>query len=236
MNRLFIATRGIGNWRERLANPDRQWKPKFSAFEAAVSWENAASTGSGIPAPIEKLLHQGGYHDLHLLFAVAEHKVKLLGGNADSQCDVWGAVKTSSGILSLSIEAKAKEKFGDDILEKWLRDGKDKKLADRNRRWEHIRKNLPVSDSFHLVRYQILHRCAAAVIEAKRMGFQHAAFVVQAFNTPDRSFRDYAMFCSALGIPASRGSLAGTSVGGIPLSIGWADCPLATFKEVAATV
>jgi hypothetical protein len=81
-----------------------------------------------------------------------------------------------------------------------------------------------------------LHRCAASVIEAKRLQLQHAAFVVQAFNTPDQSFRDYDLFCQALKIPAKRGSMATTSVDGISLSIGWADCPLVTDEEVAATV
>jgi hypothetical protein len=53
------------------------------------------------------------------MFAVAEHKVDLPGGIAASQCDVWAVVRTKAGMLSL-VEAKAKEKFGDEILEKWL--------------------------------------------------------------------------------------------------------------------
>jgi len=238
MNRLFTATRGIGNWRERLASPDRQWKQKYSAFETAVSWELAgASTESGIPKAIDDLLRKGGYRELRLLFAVAEHKVELPGGNACSQCDVWAAVKTSSGMISLSVEAKAKEPFGDHTLEEWLEGGETaRSLVARQARWDYIREHLPVSDSFPCVRYQMLHRCAASVIEAKRMGFQHAAFIVQAFETPETSFADYAVFCRALGFQASRQSLYQTSVGELPLSIGWADCPLATCEEVTATV
>jgi hypothetical protein len=103
------------------------------------------------------------------------------------------------------------------------------------KRWDYVRSHLPKSDSFPQVRYQMLHRCAASVIEARRLGFQHAAFVVQAFNTPAKSFQDYAVFCRALKIAAARGSMATTSVDGISLSVGWADCPLATHEEVAAT-
>jgi hypothetical protein len=73
------------------------------------------------------------------------------------------------------------------------------------------------------------------VIEAKRLGFQHAAFVVQAFNSPEESFQNYAAFCQALQIPGKRGGLATTSVDGVSLSVGWADCPLATDNDVAAT-
>ena len=47
----------------------------------------------------------------------------------------------------------------------------------------------------------MLHRCAASVIEAKRLGLEHAAFFIQAFDTPDKSFHDYVMFCEALLVP-----------------------------------
>jgi hypothetical protein len=236
MNRLNTATRGISSWRERLANPDRQWKREFSAFETAVSWEFASNSKSGLPGPIDKLFRECDYGQPTLISAVAEHKVDLPGGSAASQCDVWAIVNTSVGMLSLTVEAKACEPFGDEVLEEWLLAGEtERSISNREKRWEYIRSHLPKSDLFPRVRYQMLHRCAAAVMEAKRFGFQHAAFVVQAFNTPAESFQDYALFCQALQVPAARGSMAKTSVEGISLSIGWADCPLATDAEVAGT-
>jgi len=120
LTRTHISTRGIGSWRERLADPDRQWKRGFSAFETAVSWEIAAKRKSGIPEPIEKLFVEGTFGDPLLIFAVAEHKVELPGGSAASQCDVWAVLKTAAGMLSLTVEAKASEPFGDEILENWL--------------------------------------------------------------------------------------------------------------------
>ena len=242
MNRLHIATRGICNWRERLASPDRQWKRCFSAFETAVSWELAAKSASGLPEPIAKLFRENNYSDPTLIFGVAEHKVYLPGGNAPSQCDVWAAVKTSAGMLSLTVEAKASEAFGDAILEQWLIAGQTElSISNRKKRWEYVRSHLPKSDSFLQVRYQLLHRCAASVIEARRLGYQHAAFVVQAFDTPAKTFQDYEVFCQALKITAAPGSMATTTVhgisltvDGISLSVGWADCTLATDKEVAA--
>jgi hypothetical protein len=77
---------------------------------------------------------------------------------------------------------------------------------------------------------------APSIIEAKRFGFQHAAFIVQAFNSPEQSFQDYAVFCHALNIPATRGNMAPTFVDGIFLSVGWADCTFATDAEVAVTM
>jgi hypothetical protein len=237
MSRLCISTRGIGSWRARLANPDRQWKRGFSAFETAVSWELACKSISGLPEPVEKLFCEGKYGEPRLMFAVAEHKVDLPGGNAASQSDVWAVVKTSRGMFSLTIEAKAKEAFGDEMLEKWLIAGETKRsIRNREKRWEHVRKYLPKSESFFPVRYQMLHRCAASVIEAERLGFRHAGFIVQAFKTsPDKSFQDYAAFCRALNIHPKRGKMATTSVGDITLNVGWIDCPLATDKEVAAS-
>ncbi len=220
MSRLHIATRGICNWRERLTSPERQWKRCFSAFETAVSWELASASNSGLPEPIAKLFRENSYGDPVLMFAVAEHKVDLPGSNvAPSQSDVWAVVRTSAGMLSLTVEAKAKESFGDEILERWLVAGdSEQSVINRKTRWDYIRQYLPKSESFSRVRYQMLHRCAASVIEAKRLGFQHAAFVVQAFETPDSSFQDYAVFCEALKIAAERGRMATTSVDGISLA------------------
>lgn len=206
-------------------------------METAVSWEVASNSKSGLPEPIDKLFRDSNYGEPVLVFAVAEHKVDLPGGNAPSQCDVWAVVKTSVGMLSLTVEAKAREAFGDEVLEKWLvAGGTEGSISNRKTRWDYVRSHLPESVSFLQVRYQMLHRCAASVIEARRLGFQHAAFVVQAFNTPAKSFQDYAVFCQALKIPAARGSMGTTSVDGISLSVGWADCPLASHEEVAATV
>jgi uncharacterized protein DUF6946 len=236
MNRLHIATRGIASWRERLANPELHWQRKFSAFETAVSWEFASNSKSGLPGPIDKLFRESDYGEPTLISAVAEHKVDLPGGTAASQSDVWAVVKTTAGMLSLTVEAKASESFGDEILERWLVAGEtEESISNRKKRWEYIRSHLPKSDFFPQVRYQMLHRCAASVMEAKRFGFLHAAFVVQAFNTPAKSFQDYVLFCEALQVPAARGGMAMTSMEGISLSIGWADCPLATDAEVAAT-
>ncbi len=240
MNRLSTATHGIASWQERLANPNLHWKHGASAMETAISWELAANgkpgvrTVSGLPAPIERLFEGNGYGEPKLLTAVAEHKVDLAGGNTPSQCDVWAIVKTSVGLLSLTIEAKANEKF-DEILEQWLRSGtSERSQENRDRRWEDIRSHLPPSNSYSQVRYQLLHRCAAAVKEARRCGFAHAAFIVQAFDTPDERFQDYVVFCNALNILAARGSMATTSVNSIDLSIGWADCQPASDAEVAA--
>jgi hypothetical protein len=240
MTRLLTSTRGLCSWRDRLANPGIQWKRRRSAFETAVSWESVSRSRSGIPIALENLLRTHGFANPVLLLAVAEHQVELPGGRAASQSDVWAMVDTAAGIVSMTVEAKAGEAFGDEILSDWLVSGKsERSLENRKIRWHHVRAHLPDTDSFLQIRYQMLHRCAAAVIEAKRMGCPNAAFVVQAFDTPDRgkpdiNFAEYVAFCTALRLPAARGTLSSTAVDGISLSVGWIDCPSATDAMIAA--
>ena len=239
MNRLCIETRGISNWRDRLAKPNTQWKQRFSAFETAVSWENASCSPGGLPEQIAELFRGSVFGEATLLLAIAEHKVPLIGGLADSQCDVWALLSTASGHVSLSLEAKANEPFGqgNQSLKDWLAAGESEKSRQNRRdRWKHIADHLPSAapDAYSLVPYQLLHRCAAAVIEAKRFGVPNAVFVVQAFNSPDESFDQFSMFCHAAVAKPERGQMQITSVGEIRLGIGWADCPFATNAEVAA--
>ena len=188
-----------------------------------------------MPAQIERVLRRDGFDNPILLLAVAEHKVDLPGGIAASQSDVWAMINTAAGVVSMTVEGKAREAFGDEILEKWLVAGKTElSIKNREVRWDYIRAHLPIADSFLRVRYQMLHRCAASVIEAKRLGCPHAAFLVQGFNTPDTSFRDYETFCEVMKIPPSRGGLARTAAAGVILSVGWIDCPVANDAAVAA--
>jgi hypothetical protein len=238
MNRLSVETCGISNWRERLARPDSQWKRRYSAFETAVSWENAGRQPAGLPKPIGDLFRGSIFGEATLLLAIAEHKVPLVGGTADSQCDVWALLNTAAGGLSLSVEAKANEAFGqgNESLQDWLiAGGSERSRQNRENRWEHISAHLPrmAQDPYSLVPYQLLHRCAAAVIEAKRFRLSAAAFVVQAFGAPDESLEAFGRLCQVLNVNVKRGQMQQTTVEAISLGVGWADCPFATDAEVA---
>jgi hypothetical protein len=194
-----------------------------------------------LPKPITKLFQNRNFAEAELLFAVAEHKVKLAGRGHDSQCDVWAMLNTSKGAVSLTVEAKANEPFGQDneTLAEWLgAERSEQSQKNRQMRWDYIRKHLPSpgTNGYSEVAYQLLHRCAAAVIEARRFRLSHAAFLVQSFNSPKESFNEYVRFCVAIGIRVERGQMQITSVEDVRLGIGWADCPLATDKEVAAVV
>jgi len=235
MHRLHLETSCYQDWQARLADPEKQWKRKYSAFENAVLWESAGKKNrtSGLPDPVEKILVTSGLCDPILLFAVGEHKVDLPGGNRASQSDVWAIVKSKESLISIAFEAKANETFDTKTLSEWKSQKSDSSINNRQERWAYIEKHLPAAIStYENVYYQLLHRCASAVIEAKRIGCTHAAFIVLSFESPDKSFQQYASFCSAIGIPSGRDTIAKTKVGDVTLAVGWAECPFASDEDI----
>jgi len=239
MTRLCVETRGICNWRERLAKPDSQWRRGYSAFETAVSWEKASCHAAGLPEPIAESFRGSIFGEAKLLLAIAEHKVPLAGGLADSQCDVWALLHTASGGVSLSVEAKANEPFGEgnESLKDWLVAGKsERSRGNRKDRWTHISAYLPsaAKEAYLSVPYQLLHRCAAAVIEARRFDLPNAAFIVQAFDSPVESFEAFSLFCRSMDLKAEREHMQNTTVRNMRLGIGWSDCPFSTDADVAS--
>ncbi|MBI2918963.1 MAG: hypothetical protein HYY01_13355 [Chloroflexi bacterium] len=241
MSKIHIATRGPCNWRERLGDPETHWKRKASAMETAVSWERAARSHAGLPEPILRLFKNSELGESELLLAVAEHKVPLRGTGGDSQCDVWALIKIAVGCVSLAVEAKAAEPFGsgNETLEAWMKSGESPgSEPNRKKRWGHIQENLPQAEAgaYRDVPYQILQRCAAAVIEARRFGLKHAAFVVQSFGSPAKSFDLFGGFCKAAKIPAERDRMNFVQVAEVRLGIGWADCSFASDAEMASVL
>ena len=239
MRNIFIATRGAGDWRSRLGNPEEHWVRGKSAMETAVIWENAVEEASGLPVPIAEIISKSSLGAPKLLMAVAEHKVPLEGEGGASQCDVWALLGTDVGSVSLSVEAKARESFGknNESLSTWLQGGTSKRSPENRRgRWEDIQRYLPQGD-YDNVPYQILHRCAAGVIEADRFGLKNAVFLVQSFGAPDSSFEMYSLFMNALNLPAEKNKLYFSEVGiedrTIRLGVGWVDCPFASDSQMA---
>ena len=241
MGKIHTTTRGPCNWRERLGDPQTHWKREASAMETAVSWEVGSRSPGGLPRPISNLFSQSEFGESWLLLAVAEHKVDLRGTGGASQCDVWALVRSEAGVVSLAVEAKAQESFGagNETLSEWLLSGTSPgSKENRKLRRDHLLECLPLTTNggYGNVSYQILQRCAAAVIEARRFGLRHAAFVVQSFHCPAKSFEMFALFCEAVKAPAERGQMVFTDAEGIRLGIGWAECEFATHAEMASLI
>ena len=79
--------------------------------------------------------------------------------------------------------------------------------------------HLPLPDQLH---YQLLHRTAAAIIEARRFKTDAAAMVVHSFSPTAKWYDAFGQFAEVLGVAAERERLF--AVPGVvhPLYIGWA--------------
>ena len=80
------------------------------------------------------------------------------------------------------------------------------------------------------MRYQLLHRTASAVIEAKRFHARSAVMIVQSFIESDTEnhYDDYCKFVSLFGRQAVKGKLIFLNdVAGIRLSTAWVNSKIA---------
>ncbi len=154
-----------------------------------------------------------------LLLALPEHKVPLLGGNRDSQNDIFALIRHGGSTCAVTIEGKVNEPFGPTVGE-WLTAASDGKLA----RMRHICDVLGLAEtpSAH-IRYQLLHRTASAVIEAKRFKTDEAAMIVHSFSRTRMWFNDFIAFTRLFDLDVAPDRAVGLSLSnGGRLRLGWA--------------
>ena len=73
------------------------------------------------------------------------------------------------------------------------------------------------------LRYQLLHRTAAAILLAQRFHAGAAALVIHSFSPESRWFGDFEAFGKAMGAGLQQGHLTRVGIrGGIPFYAGWA--------------
>jgi hypothetical protein len=77
------------------------------------------------------------------------------------------------------------------------------------------------------LRYQLVHRTASAVLEAKRFHAGKAIMLVHSFSARQDGFVDFQVFARQLGITCSHpGELHNAGIkGGVELFLGWAQGP-----------
>jgi Domain of unknown function (DUF6946) len=84
------------------------------------------------------------------------------------------------------------------------------------------------------LRYQLLHRSASALMEAKRIGARTAVMLVQNFRPETSSWSDFERFAAHFRSTATRGGICETSCRQpVHLLLTWADSPLATDAQLA---
>jgi hypothetical protein len=131
---------------------------------------------------------------------------------------VWVLARTGTELVSIAVEGKVAEPFGPTLAE-WL----DGSSAGKRERLEFLRNELGLPEDIPgTVRYQLMHRTASAIMEAKRFCASHAVMLVHSFNQSHLWFEDFSAFAALFGIRVEVNRL--TSVGqrgGVHLHLGW---------------
>jgi hypothetical protein len=230
------------DWQARLGDPVKHWKRGASAMELAIQWLTARGSETGLPEPVRRLLESCACtRDTRLALAVPEHRTPLEGGATASQSDLWALLEGPNGRVSLIVEGKALEPFDKHVRE-WLetQERGSSRKSGKPARLEFLCKKLGVSEEAVLdVRYQLLHRTAAALIEAERWGAKAGVMLVERFSAtpgvPAVSFPEFVRFAALLGIEPVSGRLH--ALPSKPeILIGWIDVPVATDREMMAAL
>ncbi|NGO49759.1 hypothetical protein G6N73_00975 [Mesorhizobium camelthorni] len=212
MTRVHIPSSGPTAWQAFLAKPDLHWQTGYSAKTLAHCWEGA----DGLPPEIARMFDAPA----ELLLALPEYKVPLPGGTTQSQNDVFALVRHADQTCAAMIEGKVNEPFDKTVAE-WLgtpSEGKQMRLS-------HICQLLgldPEQPPLHLC-YQLLHRTASALIEARRFKTDEAAMIIHSFSPKRLRFDDFAALLNVFGLSAEPDTAVSTTLpSGQRLRLGWA--------------
>ncbi|KQY16313.1 hypothetical protein ASE23_20230 [Rhizobium sp. Root73] len=210
-NRIYVPSSGPEAWQQFLAEPEKQWRTGYSAKTLAHCWESSA----GLPPEVAALFPNGS----ELLLAFPEHKVPLPGGARDSQNDVFALIRHGNLTCAATIEGKVNEPFGPSVGD-WMREASPGKVL----RMNHLCELLGLAEQPHaLIRYQLLHRTASAIIEARRFKTDEAAMIVHSFSPARMWFEDFAAFMSLFGCSVTSDQPVEVLLPeGMKLRLGWA--------------
>jgi hypothetical protein len=199
------------------------WKQGRSAKAVADSWFNA----NDIPPRVRAVLDQAPELRAAELVDAWLERCTDLGdkrGSA-SQTDLLAVLGTGDELVVMAIEAKVTESFGPFVSE-WIGNGSEGK-EDRMRRLCALLGFDPseVGD----LRYQLFHRTAAAILEARRYRARRAVLMVHSFCEHATGLEDFVSFFDRMGAKGvGKDKLsAPAAIGGVTLWVGWTadQCP-----------
>ena len=212
--RLHVPVRGPEDVILHLARGELHWKAGCSAHALATSWFSA----NGLPAAVKTVLDScDPFTSSTLLEAFFERETDLRDGlGRGSQTDLLALVRTRGGVAVVAVEGKVEESFGALIGNRAaLSPGQQERLRGLCRLFE--------VDEAHLgpLRYQLLHRAAAAVFEADRYGAKTCMLLVHSFSPHHTGRIDFERFCDSLGLGGSGDMRGPIDVLGVQLYAAW---------------
>lgn len=218
-SRIYVPAGSATDWRPLLAHPDKQWQPGSSAHALATSWQDAL----GFPRAVRDVFAGSGplFEEIEMVLGIPELKTPLPPRRSRaSQTDLFVLARTRRVLVAISVEGKVEESFGPTVHE-WLGSAPSPGKRERLDFLSQLLQIPPKRASN--CRYQLMHRTAAAVLEAQRFNAQHAVLLVHSFSPDHVGFDDFDSYCDLLGTRAVLGDLAPASPrDGILLHLGWA--------------
>jgi hypothetical protein len=210
---ILLPSKSPDDWKQFLADPDKQWRTGYSARTLACCWHEAR----GFPREVLTVLSQQ-FPDIEMLLGIPEHKVALPGGGRASQTDLWVLARAGDDLLSIAVEGKVSETFGPTVDE-WLVDASEGKRE----RLSFLRAQLGCDEVVPgTVRYQLVHRAASAILEAKRFRARHAMLLVHSFSRTREWLDDFIAFGALLQVEVGADRLTLVrECSGVQFSIGW---------------
>jgi len=216
IERRYTPTKRKCDWGKVV--PKLHWKPGKSACRIASAWEKF---NPNLPPEISGLFDA----PVELLIATPEHSTPLKGVGGASRTDVFALVCKNGEKCAMVVEGKVDEPFGNQCAKEWLKGGESPE--NRIKRLRHILCHLGLSyQEAKDMPYQLLHRTACAVIEAKRFNAPCAAMVVHSFSCQQNGFGDFKnLLCKMMVKSPEAGKLHEVTERNIPfgvsLSLGW---------------
>ena len=201
--RIFIPTASADDWKSFLAEPEKQWRAGFSARTLALCWESA----NGFPAEVESVFINSGitaFQKIDLLLGFPEYKVYLppLNGRP-SQNDLLVVAKDSDDeLVTIAVEGKVAEPFGPTLSEWNPTESQGKTI-----RFEFLQNLLGLKEIPSSIRYQLLHRSASAILEAKRFNAKSAIMLLHSFSPEMLWLDDFQAFVNLFEVHAEPGKL-----------------------------
>lgn len=193
IRRLHVPLRTAEDVIPYLGAP-HHWKEGRSAKSLVDQWWAA----NGIPTSVRTLFDQADeWRNAELIDAFVERQTDLEDGRpSHSQSDLLAIVALEGRLGVVAIEAKVDEGFDKTVAE-WLKNGGPGKAA----RLEKLcslfgLKPGEVGD----LRYQLFHRTASAILEARRYRASDAAMIVQSWCPKSSGISDFSAFLNALGV------------------------------------
>ena len=223
----------ITNW-EMWTRPkkDYQWEPERSAMELAKAWFRQSCVSP--PKEFVQLLYSSArLKGLQLLRGIPEHVTSLPERGEGRNHDLWLLGRTDQEQITICIEAKADEPFGNETVVEYRLSAKKRRESGQSTRVpERIAQLLALVPArgyqWDNIRYQLLTAICGTAIQAKRDGSALAVFVVHEFHTrkttPDKILankNDFDFFVNVITgsyQPVAQGTLYG------PVIVGGVDC------------